>query len=260
MNKLLQRAVYKLPNLLWAVHSLPEYARLLDAAKTRGYAFITLGELNAAAKNPNPPFMILRHDIDTNPLAALAFAEIEASRGLKATYFFRISTWHPEIMQILHQRGFEIGYHFEELSAYAIRNHLKDKELVLAKLPQIRESFAENIARLRQSVNFEISSFAAHGDFTYPVLDLGNRCFLQDQAFRDAQKVAYEAYDDHLVKNYGHHISDKPAPQKYYPQHPRSCIERRENLLLLTHPRWWIPDLRGNLRSDITNYYRQIRW
>lgn len=258
--KLFSKAIYKLPNLLWPRHTLKEYAQILDTAIKQGYCFITLGELHAGFTCSERPLMILRHDIDTHPEGALRFAEIEAARGIKATYFFRISTWHPKLQNLLNRRGHEVGYHFEELSAYAVRNHLKDKQSVLQQLPDIKRDFIRNLAQLRRSVDFEIMAFAAHGDFTYQLLDLGNRLFLKDEQLRKECGIAYEAYDEHLVSAYGNHISDKPAPQNYYPESPLNCIHNKVNLLLLTHPRWWIADLKGNLRSDLKGYYRQLRW
>lgn len=258
--KLFSKALYKLPNLFWPLHNLKEYALILDTAINSGYHFVTLGELNAGSTCSDRPFMILRHDIDTHPEGALRFAEIEESRGIRATYFFRISTWHPQLQNLLNRRGHEVGYHFEELSAYAVKNHLKDKQRVLQQLPQIKADFISNLSQLRLSVDFEIKAFAAHGDFTYRTLDLGNRLFMKDDTLRKDCGIAYEAYDEALVTAYQNHISDKPAPQNFYPFSPLNCIARQEHLLFLTHPRWWIANPIGNLRSDWKGYYRQLRW
>lgn len=258
--KFLSRAFYKLPNLLWPQHNLQEYALILDTAIRKGYRFITLGELQAGLTCSDRPFMILRHDIDTHPQGALRFAELEEIRGIKASYFFRINTWDTKIQNSLNRRGHEVGYHFEELTAFAVKHHLKNKQYVIDRFPEIQADFVRNLKQLRRSVDFPIMAFAAHGDFTYPVLDLGNRQFMEDEQFRKDCGIAYEAYDEALVTSYQNHISDKPVPQNFFPESPLNCIERDEKLLLLTHPRWWIRDFQGNLRSDVQGYCRKLRW
>lgn len=66
--------------------------------------------------------MILRHDIDTDLAQAVRFAELEAERGVRSTYFVLLRTdfYNPasrESLQQLHRiqsLGHEIGLHFDE--------------------------------------------------------------------------------------------------------------------------------------------------
>jgi len=256
----LSRLRYKLPNLLRPPHNLAEYRDILEAARREGYSFYTLKGFLLAGSEAREPFLILRHDIDSHPAAALRFAEAEERFGIRASYFFRQRTWRPRVMSILHRRGHEVGYHTEELTAYAVRHHLKHKQEVLDALPQIRNEFSENLARLRLTVGFELDSVAAHGDFTYPVLGLGNRMVLKDGQLRRDMGILYEAYDEDLMARYRNHVSDKPVPQNYHPAPPLDYIGHREGFLLLTHPRWWVADPVGNLFSDLRENYRKLRW
>jgi hypothetical protein len=60
---------------------LAHYGELLDAAAAGGYRYATFdGE-------PRPGDLLLRHDVDLSLPAALELAELEASRGVTATYF-----------------------------------------------------------------------------------------------------------------------------------------------------------------------------
>jgi len=59
---------------------LAHYAELLEAAKAGDYRFTTFGE------PPSRGDIFLRHDIDLSLDAALQMAELEAERGVLATY------------------------------------------------------------------------------------------------------------------------------------------------------------------------------
>lgn len=256
----LTRLRYKLPNLLRPPHNLAEYRAILSSARQKGYAFLTLREFMLATHKPSGPFIILRHDIDSDPRTALRFAEIEESLGVRASYFFRLKTWQPPILNLLHRRGHEAGYHMEELTSHAVRHHLKKKQMILNALPQIKREFAANLARLRQTLDFPLDAVAAHGDFTYPVLDLGNRLVLKDEALRRKLGILYEAYDEELMAAYQNHVSDKPAPWNFHPAPPQEYIARGDDLLFLSHPRWWQPRPLGNLISDLGENLRRLRW
>ncbi len=257
---LLNRIIWKVPNTFCPKHSMHEYELILKTALSLGYKFLTLGELSRMEKAPDTPFIILRHDIDTDPKAALRFAQIELSHNARGTYFFRRCTWNPAVMDTLYRQNLEVGYHYEELSDYAKAKHLKQKELILPHLSDIREMFAQNLCTLRRTVQSPLTCAAAHGDFTYPTIDLGNKLFMQDRQFRSSLGIDYEAYDPELLQKYVHHISDKPAPQNYYPGSPLELIHQRESFLFLSHPRWWIPNPLESIKADITANLQRLLW
>jgi len=62
--------------------------------------------------SPEKPFIIIRHDVDRNPLRSLSMARIEAKMGIKATYYFRTipQTFKPNIIEEIVSLGHEIGY------------------------------------------------------------------------------------------------------------------------------------------------------
>ena len=60
---------------------LAHYAELLDAAPEGGYRFAFFD------RPPRRGELLLRHDVDMSLDAALAMAELEAERGVAATYF-----------------------------------------------------------------------------------------------------------------------------------------------------------------------------
>ena len=60
---------------------LAHYAELLDAAGEGGYRFASFD------RPPGAGDLLLRHDVDMSLDAALTMAELEAARGVPATYF-----------------------------------------------------------------------------------------------------------------------------------------------------------------------------
>ena len=256
----LTRARYKLPNTFWPPHNISEYRGILKLAQESDYRFNRLIDLHSTQPAAEDRVLILRHDIDTDPQAALLFAQAEEDMGVRGTYFFRLNTINRQVMTILHQRGHEIGYHYEELTAYAVNHHLRNKQEVLMQLPEIKQEFINNLSRLRRELDLPLVAAAAHGDFTYPILDLGNKLFLQDDSLRQESGLVYEAYDKDLVAKYRHHLSDKPAPQGYFPFTPQSMIAQGDRFLLLSHPRWWVRNAWGNIITDVKVNISKLRW
>src|SRR6056297_3345994 len=62
------------------------YADLLDGLRERGFEFVSYGgPVEDGA-------VLLRHDVDWSPSRALRMAELEADRGVTATYFFLLAS------------------------------------------------------------------------------------------------------------------------------------------------------------------------
>jgi hypothetical protein len=70
---------------------------------------------NPKSQIRNPKFVILRHDVDARPLNSLRTAQIEASLGIRGTYYFRCREggFEEENIRIIASLGHEIGYHYE---------------------------------------------------------------------------------------------------------------------------------------------------
>ncbi len=248
-------------NTLFVPNRWTEYAGILTAAKQAGYTFLRLVELKVALDSGTElpkPFLVLRHDIDSDPGAALRFGQIEVKAGVRATYFFRLKTWNAEVIEHLVAAGHEVGYHFEELASYAKMNHIKTAEPLLKRSHAIREQLEQNLVRLRQ--NREIKSLASHGDFANRRLGLKNSVLAEDPVWRANNGILYEAYDNDLKVAYQNHISDKPYPQRFFPRSPTDCVRDRQNLLWLTHPRWWQNNPGANLREAAIRIREQIAW
>ena len=103
--------------------TLHAYEHLLDALIAKGYRFDTFGDrcaetLPLYSSTPLPPTIVLRHDVDKCPHNSLATARIEAERGIRASYYFRVGAESndPEVIREIVKLGHEIGYHYEDMS------------------------------------------------------------------------------------------------------------------------------------------------
>ncbi len=95
-------------------------------------------------------FCMLRHDVDRKVKNAVAMAKLEASLGMKATYYFRVPyTFEKESIQEIAALGHEIGYHYECLTD---ANGDEKKAIAI---------FDENLAKLREIV--PIKTISMHG-------------------------------------------------------------------------------------------------
>jgi hypothetical protein len=63
-------------------------------------------------------FVILRHDVDSLPLNSLRLARLEASLGIRGTYYFRSEPdgFNEDIIRQIAGLGHETGYHYETMA------------------------------------------------------------------------------------------------------------------------------------------------
>lgn len=106
--------------------SLDIYRALLEKLQEKGYELISYADYTRSPKeraqntgiSESRKFVILRHDVDAKPWNSLKTAQIEASLGAKATYYFRVGKESnvPEVIKAIAKLGHEIGYHYEDMS------------------------------------------------------------------------------------------------------------------------------------------------
>lgn len=260
MNNLISLC-YLVYNIFFVPDKMEEYREILEFATTNGYSFLTLEEFYRSlseSSQEHSKYIIIRHDIDTDPSAALDFAQAEAEHGIHATYFFRIKTWDQCIVRAIKDQGHEVGYHFEEIATYTKQHRLRTKGAVERSLPMIREMFYRNLTDLRRQNS--IDSFASHGDFANRKLKVSNSLLLMNEKLRKEQGILYEAYDTRLLNAYRTHVSDKPYPQRFMPDSPQNLIKRGESFLWLSHPRWWKRNLMANLRELKDRIIEGLLW
>jgi len=124
------------------------YRFLLQELLKNNYKIYTVEQY--FKKKPKGKFVILRHDVDRALSNALQLAKIEASLGIKSTYYFRTSTFKLPIVKQIAEMGHEIGYHYEIL--FKAKG---DYKLAI-------DLFEEELSNMRKY--FPIKTICAHGN------------------------------------------------------------------------------------------------
>lgn len=224
-----------------------KYIQLLSQLIELGYKFITYSQYCEGVLPQR--FVILRHDVDLNPLNSLIIAKIEKEIGIKTTYYFRTvpESWDEKIIKSIHQMGHEIGYHYESLTTCN------------GNVQKAIEDFAKNLDRLRQLT--PVSTICMHGsprspydskniwkqyDFKeqnvigepYLTTDFSKMLYLTDTGRRwDGYKVSVrdkiEGYQDEWnVKGWSFHSTNDIIKALHNNRLPNQ-------LMITTHPQRW---------------------
>jgi hypothetical protein len=127
----------------------PEYERFLDRLEGRAVV-----PMRSFARGDGDT--ALRHDVDSRLESALELAELEAARGLRATYFVLHTApyWDegdlvPRLRR-LQELGHEIGFHNDLVTVERVHGG------------DARTALEESLARLREA-GIEVTGSAAHG-------------------------------------------------------------------------------------------------
>ena len=181
---------------------LEAYRGLLELALSARYRVVSIESfwrlLVDDAVDPAGRYLILRHDIDTDPSTAAAMWEIERHLGIESSYYFRLSTTDLGLMRAISDSGGEASYHYEEVAAIVKERRLRRADEVLDHLPEARDRFCENLGRLRTATGLTMRVVASHGDFVNRAVGVANRAILDDPAFRQSVGVDLEVYDETL--------------------------------------------------------------
>ncbi|MDQ2914206.1 MAG: hypothetical protein M3T56_13240 [Chloroflexota bacterium] len=243
---------------------LDSYSELLGSALRAGYETHSVASfwdvIAGGGPSPVAKYMVVRHDIDTDPATAACFLEIEARLAVRASYYFRLSTLDLPLMERIAEVGSEASFHYEEIATISKERCLKTKDQVYAEMPRIRNRFKSNLHALRQATGLPMSTVSSHGDFVNRQLGLANWELLRDRAFRAEVDIKLEAYDEAMMRHVRKRftdIYDDPSGVTLLPQ----AIRASEPVLyLLTHPRMWRSNPGVNLRDDLGRVWAGVRY
>ena len=197
------------------------YGRMLDVLASV-YRPLLMGDAAARAAS-GEPHVILRHDIDVCPRAAMRMAAFEHERGTRSTYFFLVnsplySVEDPETSRIINaivSLGHEVALHFD----------LED-ELRIAgcSLDVVEEEIGKAAGRVASASGEPVRSVSFHR----PI----------DTFLRGPLKVAglVNAYAEELM---GWYLSDSNACWREGEPIPQMSTPRHTLLQILVHPFWW---------------------
>ncbi|MCE3296640.1 MAG: hypothetical protein K0R65_2354 [Crocinitomicaceae bacterium] len=147
--------------------TLKTYHHLLESLIEQGYAFQTFRDFLI---HPEEKAIVLRHDVDKLPFNSLAFARIQAGRGIKGVYYFRAvpESWDEAVIKEIASLGHEIGYHYESLTTCK------------GNREEAIRDFEKNLAALRKLA--PVNTICMHGSPMSPhdSKDLWKQCNYRD--------------------------------------------------------------------------------
>lgn len=196
----------------------------------------------------------IRHDVDLRAEYALRVAQVEATHGMKATYYFRSMHFdtHAETIQTIVSMGHKAGYHYESLTTCN------------GDIEAAYNDFCHNLERLRGIV--PVDTACAHGSprsswdsqdiwKQYDIhslgivhesmldTDFGKTLYLTDTGRRwDGYKVSVRDKVPQYQEQWTHeglvfHSTDDIIHALNNTKHPIHS----KALLINTHPQRWMP-------------------
>lgn len=255
----------KMFNRIYSDYLMPSrlghYEDLLLATAEAGYDQLSVRDfLRPAAGAERPGIMVHRHDIDSDLRTASKMFALEAKHGITASYYFRLSTLDFGLMREIEAYGSEASYHFEEVSSFAKRHHIKDARILRSRFPLIRAQFRRNLLTIESKLGRKLVTVASHGDFANRRLKVINHEILADTQFRARCGIVCETYDEALLSRFDMYISDRPHPVYFHPMAPGEALGGHRAICLLTHPVQWETNWGESIKCNVRRLFEDLTW
>ncbi|MGH8196515.1 MAG: GNAT family N-acetyltransferase [Woeseiaceae bacterium] len=219
----LHNAGYSTTAADWSAFTEDGYRSLLQLAKGH-YAFCGYEE----ALSNNAPHVIWRHDIDMSVHRALRLASMEHEAGVKATYFFMLSSafyslHEPDVLaraKAIVTMGHHIGLHFD-IGQECAR---PDEREITEAIRHQRESLEELLQVAVKVVSFhnpELTGLLYRDD-----VEIDGMLNVYGRTFRERYK----------------YCSDSNGYWRFEALPDLVFAGTHERIHALTHPEWWTPD------------------
>lgn len=242
---------------------LDEYESVIKQFVEHGYIQTTLREYKKLLDNnrlENKRYFVNRHDIDTDVETAKEFFKIEKTYGVKASYYFRLSTLDFDFMKEIEEYGSEASYHFEEIAQFAKNNHIKSKSELLKRMDEIKEIFKQNFTMIENRSGVKLETVCSHRDFVNRKLQITNNEITKDLNLRKELGILCETYDKDIMDSFNIYVSDRQYPIFYFPKPIFEYIGDKNIICMLSHPRQWRKNIFINLFDNLKRLYEGIKW
>lgn len=171
--------------------------------------------------------------------------EIEKKNNVKATYYFRWTTFDKDLIKEISEQGLEVGLHYETIATYCIENEqeeLKQKDII-----KCREILKDEIKKFKEKSGVNIETISSHGNLVNRTIGIPNNALFYGQNYKDYGIIG-ETYDRNIrrykIKSY---ICDGEISRKYgfsYLANPIDSILKADRVIeFLSHPNHWDYDL-----------------
>ena len=224
---------------------LKEYEEILSYAKNQNFQIISLRDWILNNYKPNFPFLILRHDVDNFSKATNKMFELEKKYNSKASYYFRHSTFEPELALEIERYGSEASFHYETISDYCISRKI-DSIHELIKNNYIEECLdilQNDLEHIRNKYNLPCSTIASHGAVINKALKIANNSLIEDTNIYTRLGIKLEAYNMQFLNSLDDYISDTSISYNDGYRYGKSPLNSMKNgsqrILFLTHPEHW---------------------
>ena len=209
-------------------------------------------------------FIILKHDVETNPIKSLKMAKIESKYGHKGSYYVQAyllnNIKNIDILKKISELGHEVSYHHDVMDS-------NSGDMISADI-----EFFENLNKFRLH-GFEIKTVCQHGN---PVIKrqnyYSNRDFFRNnniaEKYNDIAEIMWNfkeksGYDYIYVSDSGYNWqiiynpennditnSDDKNIQIGEINNLVNIIKEEKNIVISTHPHRW--------QSNVFVYYMRI--
>lgn len=215
-----------------------EYKSVLESFLQHGFQFVCVKDFGTPEIEKHQKIICIRHDIDSDIKIAEKMFHIERELGITSTYYFRLSTMEPALINKIKDYGCEIGYHYEEIASYAKKAKIKDPGEIRRNMPAIRKQFAQNVKKFEKQTDIKLESVASHGDFVNRRLGIPNKELITGRILQGLG-IRWEAYD--AEEGLDFRLADRIYPEYFGPQTPQEIVsvEKYKKGLVLVHPRQW---------------------
>ena len=233
---------------------LDEYENAIKELVENGYIHLTFREYRKLLDSGtlvNKKYFVNRHDIDTDVSTAKEFFKIEKKYGVKASYYFRLSTLDFDFMKEIAAYGSEASYHFEEIAQYCKDYHIKTKEDMFKYIDEIKEVFTKNFKMIEDNLGYKLETVCSHGDFVNRKIGITNNEITKDKAIREKLGILCETYDKDIMNSFDIYVSDRPYPIFYTPKPIFEYIGEKNVICMLSHPRQWRKNIFINLFDNL---------
>jgi hypothetical protein len=217
-----------------------EYRTLLRTAIGKGYTLVPLERyLDDVTVRTNDRVVILRHDVDQRPTAALEMAEVERELGVRSTWYFRWRTADVGVVAQVSAQGGEVGLHYETLTRRALAERLEPDVDVTALLDECRTELQAELTAFRRLFG-PVRSVAAHGDSRVPWV---RNLDLLEGVGPEAIGARYDANLSLRAHRLGAWVTDRSVAEGSWggDRSPYELLDEGcSPLLCLTHPNNWV--------------------